>query len=373
MRVTRIDVIPVSIPLTAPVRMATHAITEASNVLVRMESDSGVVGWGEAAEAHNMTGDLRQGIAEAATRLAAQYAGADPRRLRSLATAADRAIFANSSAKAGLDVAAHDLVARSLGIPLHDLVGGAVRDTLPALFVAGGDDSAATGRAAAAAKEAGYTQFKLKVGMADLRSDAAAVVAVREAVGESALVGVDANQSLTVDAAIRFARMVGDAGLDYLEQPLWGVDADGLTAIRQAIHVNLSVDEGLHGLHDIVAYARARAIDGMALKLVKMGGIGRMMAALELADLFGLDVNLSGKIAETSVGSAALAHIAAAAPAVRWGFSVTNNHLVHDPVTVPLAVKGGVVAVPQGPGLGIEVDEEAVRRFLAGEAWVVRA
>lgn len=363
MQIAKVDVIPVEIPLITPVRMATHTITHAANVLVRMESADGVVGWGEAAEAHNMTGDLQPGIAAAMRRLAEHYLKADARRLHALARVADRAIYANTAAKSALDMAAHDLVARSRGMALHELLGGATRTQIPALCIVGSGDPDADARTAAAGRDAGHCEFKLKVGMADVSTDAAAALAVRVAIGPDATLGTDANQSLTVTRAIRFAQLTGDAGLAYLEQPLRGADLSGMAAIRSATNLPLSVDEGLHSVRDILDYARAGAIDGVALKLIKTGGMGPTMVAIELAALLGLDVNLSGKIAETGIASAALAHVAAAAPDIAWGFSVTNHTLEADVVTQPLTVTNGEVQVPDGPGLGVDVDDEAIAQY----------
>jgi L-alanine-DL-glutamate epimerase-like enolase superfamily enzyme len=367
-KIAKVDVIPVEIPLSTPVRMATHTISRAANVLVRMESTDGVVGWGEAAEAHNMTGDLQPGIVAAARQLAAHYVDADPRRLRALAREADRAIHANTTAKSALDMAAHDLVARSRGVALHELLSGAVRTQIPALFIVGSGDPDADARRAADAVAAGYREFKLKVGMSDVGTDAAAAIAVREAVGPDATLGADANQSLTVARAIRFARLADQAGLAYLEQPLRGSDPSGMATIRAATDLPLSVDEGLHSVRQILDYADAGAIDGVALKLIKTGGVGATMVALELAELLGLAVNLSGKIAETSIASAALAHVAAAAPSLAWGFSVTNHTLEADVVAQPLAVIDGVVHVPDGPGLGVDIDEQAVAHYRVADA-----
>jgi muconate cycloisomerase len=363
MEIARIDIIPVEIPLIRPVRMATHTITHAANVLVRMESAEGVAGWGEAAEAHNMTGDLQPGIAAAMRRLADDYLEADARQLRALARRADRAIYANTTAKSALDMAAHDLVARSRGVALHDMLGGATRTQIPALCVVGSGDPDADAQAAAAGRDAGHCEFKLKVGMAGVSTDAAAARAVRVAIGPDATLGTDANQSLTVARAIRFAQLTDEAGLAYLEQPLRGTDPAGMAAIRNATNLPLSIDEGLHAVRDILDHAQAGAIDGVALKLIKTGGVGATMVAIELASLLGLDINLSGKIAETSIASAALTHIAAAAPDIAWGFSVTNHTLEADLVTQPLTVTNGVVAVPDGPGLGVDVDEDAVAQY----------
>jgi muconate cycloisomerase len=136
-----------------------------------------------------------------------------------------------------------------------------------------------------------------------------------------------------------------------------------MATIRSATNLPLSVDEGLHSVHEIIDYAGAGAIDGVALKLIKTGGVGATMIALELAGLLGLAVNLSGKVAETSIASAALAHIAAAAPALAWGFSVTNHNLEADVVQRPLAVIDGTMHVPDGPGLGVDIDEQAVAHY----------
>jgi muconate cycloisomerase len=363
MHIANVDVIPVTIPLTTPVRMATHTITHAANVLVRMESDDGTVGWGEAAEAHNMTGDLQAGIVAAARRLATHYRGADPRRLRALARAADGDMVANTSAKSALDMAAHDLAARGSGIALHDLIGGAVRTRIPALCIVGSGDADTDAERAAAARTAGHREFKLKVGMAGVDADATAAIAVRDAIGRDAVLGADANQSLTVARAVRFLRRSEDADLRYLEQPLPGADRAGLIAIRSATNVGIGLDEGLHAVHEIIDHATAGAIDGVALKLIKTGGVGATMLALELAELLGLAVNLSGKIAETSIAAAALTHIAAAAPVIAWGFSVTNHTLEVDVVRTPITITGGSVEVPDGPGLGVEVDEDAVAHY----------
>ena len=362
-RIAAVDVIPVEIPLKTPVRMATHTITSAANVLVQMRSDTGVVGWGEAAEAHNITGDLQAGITAAVRRLAEHYLHQDARRLRALARSADRAIHANTSAKAALDIAAHDLVARAYGVPLHNLLGGAVRTAFPALHVVGSGDPATDAQRAAEGRREGHREYKLKVGMADVATDAEAAAAVREAIGPDAVLGADANQALSVARAIRFAALVSDADLAYLEQPLPGADTDGMRRIRRVTSLPLSIDEGLHAVTDILDLHRAEAIDGVALKVIKTGGVGPTMAALTITDALGLAVNLSGKIAETSIASAALAHIAAAAPTIAWGFAITNHYLAGDVARNPLEVTDGVLQVPDGPGLGIDVDEQAVAEY----------
>jgi len=365
MQIARVDVIPITIPLTTPVRMATHTITSAANVLVRIEGDDGTVGWGEAAEASNMTGDLQAGIVAAARRLATHYRDADPRRLRALGRAADRDMVANTSAKSALDMAAHDLAARGLGVPLHDVLGGAVRTRIPALCIVGTGDPDTDAARAADARAEGHREFKLKVGMAgiDVDVDAAAAVAVRDAIGSDAVLGAHANQSMTVARAVRFLHRSEVADLRYLEQPLPGADRTGLIAIRSATNVGIGLDEGLHAVDEILDHAAAGAIDGIALKLIKdrwrrgdHARAGPRRTAWAGGQPLGKDRRHEhrGGRADLHRGRGAGDRVGLLGhqprPGGRCGADPDHRHR-------------GSVDVPGGPGLGVDVDEDAVTHY----------
>jgi muconate cycloisomerase len=126
--------------------------------------------------------------------------------------------------------------------------------------------------------------------------------------------------------------------------------------------VPIGVDEGIHSLADITTSARAGA-GGVSLKLIKLGGISAAVEAGKLCQKLGLSVNIAAKIAESSISSAAALHLACAVPKADWGVSLTHFYLAEDIVRRPLPLKGGFVALPEGPGLGVEVDEAAVERF----------
>src|SRR5262249_44504443 len=126
----------------------------------------------------------------------------------------------------------------------------------------------------------------------------------------------------------------------------------------------IGADEGIHSLDDLDEHAQ-RGVRGVSLKLIKLGGITAAVEAGERCRKLNLSVNIAAKISESSIASAAAVHLAGAVPDVDWGVSLTHFYLAEDVVKRPLPLGAGVVALPQGPGLGIEVDEEAVARLTA--------
>ena len=135
-----------------------------------------------------------------------------------------------------------------------------------------------------------------------------------------------------------------------------------MKALTKATKVPIGIDEGIHGLPDIEAHARAGA-GGVSLKLIKLGGITAALEAANICKRLGLSVNIAAKIAESSISSAAALHLACAVPKADWGVSLSNFYLAEDVVKRPLPLANGLVALPDGPGLGVEVDERAVERF----------
>jgi L-alanine-DL-glutamate epimerase-like enolase superfamily enzyme len=369
-----IEPIAVSLPMKKPVQMAGETVSRADNVLVRIEAEEGVVGslvgWGEAASAPTMTGETTASMMAAVAhmtpvllkRCADDFAGAS--------VAMDAAMYGNSGAKAAIEIALHDLVGRATGRPLYALFGAKMRDRMPVLAVVGSDDAAADLHEAQARYAAGYRAFKIKVGLASPEADAertrvvcTALKAHGKEIGGECLVSSDANQGYSADAALRYVQALADCGLDFFEQPVEAHDLDGMARIASAAPgIWIGADEGIHSAADIARHHERNAARGASLKAIKLGGLRALFEAGRLCDRLGMRINISCKTGESSVASAAAAHIAAVVPALAWGLTVTNPGLAEDVVVAPLAVDNGHVAVPDGPGLGIEVDERRVRR-----------
>jgi muconate cycloisomerase len=280
--------------------------------------------------------------------------------------AMDASMYGNSGAKAAIEIALHDLVGRATGRPLHALFGAQRRKLMPVLAVVGSDDAAADLREAQARYAAGYRAFKIKVGLASPQADAERtriVCTALKARDKECLVSSDANQGYGTDAALRYVQAIADCGLDFFEQPIEARDLDGMARIAASVPgVWIGADEGIHSSADIARHHEKNAARGASLKAIKLGGLRALFDASSLCERLGMRINISCKTGESSVASAAAAHIASVVPALAWGLTVTSPGLAEDVVVAPLAVVDGHVAVPDGPGLGIEVDERRVRR-----------
>jgi len=211
----------------------------------------------------------------------------------------------------------------------------------------------------------GFVAWKIKVGVNEPEYDAQRTLAICRVLGHGHLISADANQGWSREQALRYVRGVAGSALDFFEQPVDAADLEGMAAIARATSIGIGADEGLHTLDDIRRHHEKGAIRGGSLKTIKLGGLRRVMAAAELCESLGLQVNLACKIAESGIASAAVLHLAAAVPSLNWGVSLSSQYLAQDVIREPLDITRGHVQVGSRPGLGIEVDEASVRRFAA--------
>lgn len=298
-------------------------------VYVRLTDDRGTIGHGEASPLPHFTGETVGIIAAALETLLPRVIGCDPRALGELA---DRLAQSpnNFAAKCAIDVAAHDLAARSLGIALATLLGGSTGQTVHGTGLIGivsSDEAAAQARDYLAD---GITTLKLKVGR-DPVADVGRVAAVRAAVGPAVALRLDGNAGLPLPDALTILRGLGREGIapELFEQPVRADDLRGLRAVRET-GTRVLVDESVHNLRDAVRVLEAGACDLIAIKLIKCGGLRAAAAIAQLAATYGVGCILISPY-ETAVGMATTAHAAAA-----FG---TRDH-AHDILRHPAASAG---------------------------------
>src|ERR1043165_9167329 len=358
--IRRIDAIPVALPLKSPMQMAGITISRAENLLVRIEAADGTLGWGEAPSAPTMTGDTLGGLVAAvghhlAPLLLGKDAAADHR------WPLPRALCGTGGAHSAMEMALLDLLGRASKTPLIGLVARPLRRRVAPMWLLGNATPEDDIAEAQEKRAEGFNFFKLKIGVKPIADEIKAAHAIRKALPDATLCA-DANCGLTLAAARRYAERTRDARLAFIEQPLPPHDLAGLKALARSTKTPIGVDESIHALADIEAVKRAGA-KGVSLKLIKLGGFREALAAGKLCRKLGLRINVAAKIAESSIGTAAAVHLACAVPNVDWGVSLTNMYLAADIVRRPIAMGDGAVALPDGPGLGVEVDEAAVARF----------
>jgi muconate cycloisomerase len=360
--IRRVDAIPLALSLIRPMRMAGITITHAENILVRVEASDGTVGWGEAASAPTMTGDTRGSLVCAVRdHLAPLLVGEDAWVRPALMQRLEAALVGNTGAHSAVEMALIDLAGRAAGLPAVDLMGGARRRAIAPMWLLGNATPEQDVEEAYAKQRAGFNFFKLKVGSKSLDQDIVATHAVRSAVTNSVPLCADANCGFTPAAARRYLEETRKAELLFLEQPLGHTDLKGLTALARSSPIPIGADEGIHSVADVEAHAQCGA-GGVSLKLIKLGGFSRALEAAIRADRLGLCLNIAAKIAESSLASATTVHLACAVPTIDWGVSLTHFYLAEDIVRAPLPLRDGEVALPTKPGLGVEIDENAVQR-----------
>jgi L-alanine-DL-glutamate epimerase-like enolase superfamily enzyme len=363
MKVKRITSYAAALPLRRPMKTGGKELAAVDNVFVRIDTDQGIVGWGEASAAPRMTGETAAGIVAAISYLTPALIGRDPGEFAVNVALMDKHMYGNASAKTALELALYDIAGKHAGKPVAELLGEVVRTRMPVLWMlASGETEAdiADGRAKIAA---GFTAFKIKVGINPVEADIERALAIRAAMPD-VQISADANQGWSVEQAVRFVESVGDA-LDFVEQPVMGHDLEGMALVARRAAAPICADEGLHSNADIQRHHERGAAQGGSLKMIKLGGLTRTFEASRMCGALGLSINLAGKIAESSLANAGVLHLASAAPNLNWGLSATQQYLASDVVQEGIRIVDGHVARPSGPGLGVEIDEAALRRFVA--------
>jgi len=342
-------------PFVTSLRLA----TEVETLVVTVVDDDGLEGWGEAPQVWQVTGESVAG-AEACVDgpLRALLVGADSEDLVPLCRSLRRAVVANNGAKAAVDVALHDLVARRRGVSLARFLGGTSLRVDTDVTVAA-EGVAAMTEASQQRVASGFPALKLKVG-ADPSRDAERVLAVRAAVGPDVELRLDANQGWTPREAVRVIRGVEDAGLDVelVEQPVPRWDLDGLAWVSDRVDVPVLADESVFGVRDLVEVIRRRAADMVNVKLAKCGGLHPARTLLDLAAAHGLGT-VVGSMMESQVGIGAAASLVGAYGTTAVADLDAAWWLAWSPVRGGIRYDGATVVLPDAPGLGISSVTEA--------------
>lgn len=364
LKIRRVDAIAIKVPLAKPMVMASHRIDTTENLVVRIEAENGLVGWGEATVAPTMTGDTLPGmVACLREHFAPVLVGANAMDRAKLARKCRSMIEHNGGTKSAVEIALLDLVGHHLNVAAVDLVGGPLRRQVEPMWLLGNpkieDDIAEASRKI----DEGYRFFKLKVGVKPVAEEIAAAHAVRRDVGPDIRLCADANTGWNAQKALQYCRATMDVGLEFLEQPLPNSELAAMGTINQMNLLPICGDECLADANEILALGQSRTIGGANLKLIKAGGVTPVLEAAAVCARLGLSATLAGKVAGTSISSAATLLTACASPVIDWGVNLTHVYLAEDVVRDPIRVHDASVDLRTGPGLGVDVDEAAIRRF----------
>ncbi len=362
MKIARIEVFPLSLPLQRPLRMAIATVSERTTIVVRVRTDDGLTGLGESAIATYFTGEtLASAHHLISDIIGPELTGKDPRELVAIRTAMAGMAVGNHAARGAVEMALHDLVARSAGVPLVDWYGGRTRVDVPTIWHVSGAEPAMLADSAAAAVDDGYSIVKVKVG-GDVENDVAKVEAVREAVGGDVTILADANQGWDAPSAVRFSRAIADLGVAFIEQPVHHSDVFGM-AVANRGPVPVAADEGVFEAAALALHLRLDAVSAVVVKLMKSAGPIGARELIAVADASGIGIHFAGMPGQSSIGAAHAVHLASAIPELAFGAGICPYYLGADIVDDPLIATNGMLRAPESPGLGIDLDEASIARF----------
>jgi muconate cycloisomerase len=351
-------------------------------VLVKIADENGLAGWGEAPVLKDWGGEFGRYFGETpgttisvtSQYLAPAIRGCMPGEIAEIHDRMSRAIKGFPYAKAALEFAAYDLAGKQCGLPVHRLLGGALRRRIPVTHSIGLIGFEDAEREAAQAVREGIRTIKIKIGVEPDR-DVETVRRVRETVGPGIDLCVDANQGYrTVGEAVRTFRRMERSNLIYFEQPVEGIER--LAEVARAIDAPVMADESAWNAHDVIQIVEKRAAQIVSIYTTKPGGLYRAMEVAAVARAAGIICNVNGSV-ETGVGNLANLQLAAAAAPVVLSCvvpvstpaeaqspgNVAGIYYNDDLIAEPMRFVDGAIDLPSGPGMGIPVDEAKIRRY----------
>jgi L-Ala-D/L-Glu epimerase len=370
MKIASVEVFPIRLPLKAVLtlpRGASRTLDEGKRIaLVKITDTDGNVGWGEAGPSRRWSAEtLESCVSSIRNYLAPVVIGHDVFDLAGLHAKMNQELAVGMDpgqpiAKCAIDLAVHDLIGKRLGINLQSWLGAKRADCVPLARLV----SAATPQEAAQITEAawseGFRGFKVKVAH-HKELDADIVRAVVKA-ARGAYVWADANQGYSLEEALRMCKAFEALGISLFEQPVPMSDVYAMKKLLSATGLTIALDEAAIGLPFVIDMLRRDAVEGLAIKVSKVGGLHYARQMCDLALNAGLTLIGSG-LMDAPIGFAASVHLFAA-----YGIKLPVDlngpqFIAEDYLAEPLPIANQVAYVPQAPGLGVVVDEDKVRRF----------
>lgn len=363
--ITGVETIPISIPYSIDFDVAGGGMATADHVLVRLHTDADIVGLGESSPSPFFAAETMHGVVTAIEdHIAPAIEGLNPLNLTRIHQTMDTAIKGNPFAKTAIDIACYDVAGTALDVPVSTLLGGRVREK----FEVG--QSIGIKEIDQAVKDAemyvddwGFNSIKVKVGK-DPKLDIERTKAIVDAVGDRVPIRVDANQGYRADQAISvFTKLEDDCDLLLVEQPVSRHDLAGMQRVTEALTTPVLADETVFSPYDAIDVVRYGAADIINIKIMKAGGLFRSRQIADIAA--GAQMPLAiGSMVEMGVGTAAGAHVAATLPHAEYPSDVKGPSLHEVSVLEePVRIEDGYTYVPEGPGLGVALDEEVISEY----------
>ncbi|MNO31853.1 Muconate cycloisomerase 1 [compost metagenome] len=357
-----IETIIVDLPTIRPHKLAMHTMQNQTLVIIRVRCADGIEGIGESttigglAYGNESPDSIKTNID---THFAPLLIGQDSNNVNAAMLRLERSIRGNTFAKSGIETALLDALGKRLGLPVSELLGGRVRDALPVAWtLASGDTEKDIAEAEKMLDLRRHRIFKLKIGAGEVNRDLAHVIAIKKALGDRASVRVDVNQAWDEAVAVRACRVLGDNGIDLIEQPISRNNRMGMARLNAISPVPIMADESIECVEDAFNVAREGAASVFALKIAKNGGPRAILRTAAIAEAAGIAL-YGGTMLEGGIGTLATAHACLTLNKLSWDTELFGPLLLTEDVIVEKPVyRDFELHVSKAPGLGLTLDEE---------------
>ncbi len=362
-----IETIIVDLPTIRPHKLAMHTMQNQTLVIIRVRCADGIEGIGEA----TTIGGLSYGNESPDSikinidrHFAPLLVGQDACNINAAMLRLERSIRGNTFAKSGIESALLDALGKRLNLPVSELLGGRVRDALPVAWtLASGNTEQDIAEAEKMLDLRRHRIFKLKIGAGEVSHDLAHVVAIKKALGDRASVRVDVNQAWDEAVALRACKVLGDNGIDLIEQPISRNNRSGMARLNRSSPAPIMADESIECVEDAFNLAREGAASVFALKIAKNGGPRAVLRTAAIAEAAGIGL-YGGTMLEGGIGTLASAHAFLTLNKLAWDTELFGPLLLtEDILTEPPLYRDFQLHVSTLPGLGLAIDEERLAFF----------
>jgi len=372
MRIEKVEALPVIMPLSRTF-VISQGITQAfKSVLVKIHTDEGITGVGECVTSTSFRDENLEGIKTTIDNyLAPAIIGLDPFDMELILERMDARVTRNYQSKAGVDCALFDLQGKALDLPVHRLLGGQYSKQIEVTFTLSASENEEIGAIAKKMVASGYSTLVVKL-EGNEKKDIERFKVVREAVGGNIKLRADANQGYHPDKAIGAIRKLERYEPELVEQPVSRWDLSGMSKVARSVDTPISADESNVSIHDAMQIIRMEAADILNIKVPKNGGLYLSKKIAAIAEAANIPC-LVGGMMTLEIARQASRHFAASTKQVRRGYasdgcgpasqSITDNITKHVITYDDVKRLGGYVEVTDAPGLGVQLDDEKVRKY----------
>ena len=332
-------------------------------VVVKVHTDEGIVGYGESAPFARTSQMGQKPIMDTlADYVAPAVMGMDPFQVEAIWKAMDRAAPYAAQAKGAIDMALYDIMGKKTGMPAYNFMGGLVRREIPLQAIVTIDTLDNMKKASLRWVEQGFGTIRIKLGLGELKKDIQLVREIRKAIGDSVRLRVDPNQAYSLKDALKMIPVLEENDVEIYEQPISWSDLDGLAQINASTHIPVMPHESMSSIYDVKELMDRKAVSLFTLKTDRPGGITKARITRDLAELYNIPCVVMSSV-ELGISTFASMQFAATLKQMDFACEASGPYEIEDIAVGSNRIVNGAFQVPDGPGFGVEVDEERLRRY----------